>query len=265
MSRHAVLPRRLHRHFIAVAIACLLSPALAWAEDGPVLPLAADDRAQLEKMLGKDVIVTALPARPLLAAMQYLPKASGKLVFRVTERGKKPRDEIHTVTKLSQAGAVDSFQYDRTNEERMVFTTTENGGASITKDYDLEKQVISTFTPPQPLIIPGLAPGQSQNVKIAVAVADMDDPNNVSYRGSLDVSCINLGRFKVKVPAGTYDADLIKWTFAGDIGPASVETSQYRFLSEGNGMVAMVQWRSISAMLIYHEKSLVGRVLSKVE
>jgi len=265
MSHHAVFSRRLYQHLIVAAIACLLSPALALAEDGPVLPLAADDRAQIEKMLGKDVVVAALPARPLLPAMQYLPKAAGNLVYRVTEKGKKPRDEIHTVTKLSQSGSSDSFQYDRTNEERYVFTTTADGGASISKDYDLEKQVISTFQPPQPLIVPGLAPGQSKDVQMAVAVADIDDPNDVSYRGTLNVSCINLGHFKVRVPAGTYDADLIKWTFSGDIGPASVETSQYRFLSAGNGMVAMVQWRSISAMLIYHEKSLVGRVLSKVE
>jgi hypothetical protein len=246
-------------------MACLLSPSLASAADGPVLPLAGDDRAQIEKLLGKDVVVSALPARPLLAATAYMPKTSGKLIYLATEKGKKPQDETQTIKKISQPGSADSFEYDRAGKERMVFTSTENGGLAVSKDYDLEKEVISTFQPPQPLIVPGLAPGQSQQVSMAVAVADIDNPSKVEYNGSLNVTCTNLGRFKVKVPAGTYDADLIKWTFSGDIGPASVETSQYRFIAEGAGMVAMVQWRSISAMLIYHEKSRVGKVLRKAE
>ena len=61
--------------------------------------------------------------------------------------------------------------------------------------------------------------------------------------------------------AGTYDADLLKWTYSGDVGPASVETAEYRFIAKDAGMVAMVQWRSISAMLIYHEKSRIARQL----
>lgn len=265
MSHQRLFSQSRRRFFTLAFMACLLSPSLASAEDGPVLPLAADDRAQIEKLLGKDVIKSALPARPILTATAYMPKTSGKLIYQVTEKGKKAQDETQTIKKINQPGSADSFEYDRTGKERMVFTSTDNGGLSVSKDYDLEKAVVSTFQPPQPLIVPGLAPGQSQQVSMAVAVADISSPDKIDYHGTLNVTCTNLGRFKVNVPAGAYDADLIKWTFSGDIGPASVETAQYRFIAEGAGMVAMVQWRSISAMLIYHEKSRVGKVLRKAE
>ena len=64
-----------------------------------------------------------------------------------------------------------------------------------------------------------------------------------------------------QVPAGTFDADLIKWTYEGDIGPADVETTQYRFIAGGAGLVAMVEFRSVSAVLVYHENTKVGRLL----
>jgi hypothetical protein len=63
------------------------------------------------------------------------------------------------------------------------------------------------------------------------------------------------------VPAGTYDADLLKWAYEGGVGPASIETPEYRFMAKDDGMVAMGQWRSISAVLIYHERSRLARRL----
>ena len=54
-----------------------------------------------------------------------------------------------------------------------------------------------------------------------------------------------LGAFKVTVPAGTYDAALIKWDYKGEVGPASIEDTQYRFMAEGVGVVAMVDKKNI--------------------
>ncbi|WP_162917135.1 hypothetical protein [Dongia deserti] len=66
------------------------------------------------------------------------------------------------------------------------------------------------------------------------------------------------------VPAGTYDAVLIRWTYDGKIGPASIKDSQYRFLAPNAGMVAMAQIRSISAMLIYNDHTKHGKVLQQI-
>lgn len=247
--------------YIFVAMVAWTAPTCA--EDAPSA-LPAADRKQIEDLLGGGIILQSLPAGPLLTAADYLPKKGKKLIYTVSEKGKKKRDEIHTVVPIQEAGSRETFRYDRSGVGRSSFVA-EGAGLGVDREYDFDKQVVSTFNPPEPLIVAGLAPGQNRESVIAVEVADIEDPNEIDYRGKLKVTYSNLGRFRVKVPAGIYDADLVRWTYAGDIGPASVETAQYRFIAKDAGMVAMVQWRSVSAMLIYHERSRIAKVLRKVE
>ncbi|HVJ42467.1 MAG TPA: hypothetical protein VM639_13270 [Dongiaceae bacterium] len=257
------------RATLKIAIPCLFiavwtGGVSARAEDAPLSNLSAADRKQIESLLGSGIILQPLPGAPLLAATDYLPKKGNKFTYTVMEKGKKNRDEIHTIVPVQEPGSNETFRYDRSGVGRSSFVP-EGEGLAVDREYDLDKQVVSTFNPPQPLIVSGLAPGDNRESLIAVAVADIADPNDIDYRGKLKVTYSNLGRFRIKVPAGTYDADLVKWTYAGDIGPASVETAQYRFIAKDAGMVAMVQWRSVSAVLIYHERSRVARMLRKVE
>jgi hypothetical protein len=65
----------------------------------------------------------------------------------------------------------------------------------------------------------------------------------------------------VTVPAGTYDAALLKWDYDGSVGPASVQDTQYRFLAKDVGIVASIEKKKISALLLYHDNSNTGRVL----
>ena len=60
------------------------------------------------------------------------------------------------------------------------------------------------------------------------------------------------------VPSGTYDAALIRWNYTGEVGPATIKDSQYRFLVNGTGEVAMAQIRSTSALLIYNDHTSAG-------
>jgi hypothetical protein len=65
----------------------------------------------------------------------------------------------------------------------------------------------------------------------------------------------------VKVPAGTYDSQLVRWKWSGKVGPATIRDSHYRFLAPKAGMVAMILIRSISALLIYNDHTKRGKVL----
>lgn len=229
----------------------------AFADD--VSALAPEDRREIEKLLGKDLIVEALPGRPLLAPEQYLPQKTGGIVYEVRGKEKRPTEERHDITSDSAGNY--TYEIKGVSRREMSVGDQEHGG--ITKEFDFDQDVVSTFNPPQPLIVPGLKPGESHTVKVAVSVADIDDPSDEDYSGELDIIYQPLGRYRIKVPAGTFDADLIKWTYAGDIGPADVETTQYRFIAEGAGLVAMVEFRSVSAVLVYHENTKVGRLLKR--
>jgi|GEM_PF-1510042 len=238
----------------------LSAASAAAADDLKTLQLPQEDHEEITQLMGTDIVLQALPAGPLLPASAYLPKATA-LTFLVKAKGKQPYTETHRITPVSQANSQATFQYDKSGKGVMTFVPLGADGLAVSQETDLDKEVISTFTPPEPLIISGLAPGQSKEQTIAVSVADIAKPTKVDYTGTLDIIYTYLGRFKIKVPAGTYDADLLKWTYSGGVGPASVKTAEYRFIAKDAGMVAMVQWRSISAVLIYHERSRIARQL----
>ena len=264
---YSARPRLVSLQIVVLALqlfACIALSRPSQAEDGQVLPLAPADQKQIEALLGTKVILSALPARPLLPATGYMPQNAHQMTFTVQEKGKKPHTETHVITAADREKDGGDQQYEIKSVERMVFDDLGQDKV-VTREYDYDRSVVSTFTPGEPLILAGLRPGESRSSQIDVTVADIDKPTKIDFRGNLDVTYTNLGRFKVHVPAGDYDADLVRWTYTGDIGPASIETAQYRFIAENAGMVAMVQWRSISAVLIYHEKSRVGKMLSKIE
>ena len=95
-------------------------------------------------------------------------------------------------------------------------------------------------------------------------VYDLSDPQEVSYEGSLHLTYSYIGAFKVSVPAGEYEAALIKWDFKGKVGPASIEDTQYRFLANDVGAVAMIEKKNISAFLVYQDDSKFGKVLETI-
>ena len=120
-------------------------------------------------------------------------------------------------------------------------------------------------------IMPGIHPTAivspraelGDNVTIGVKVYDLSDPQEVSHSGSLNLEYSYVGAYKVTVPAGSYDAALLRWVYDGSVGPASVKDTQYRFVAKDVGVVASVEKKKISALLLYHDNSNTGRLLLK--
>ena len=94
---------------------------------------------------------------------------------------------------------------------------------------------------------------------------NLSDLKEVTHSGSLDVTYTYVGTYRVTVPNGTYDAALIRWDYTGEVGPATIKDSQYRFLANGAGEVAMTQIRSISALLIYSDHTKRGKFLERAQ
>src|SRR4030095_14972227 len=130
-------------------------------------------------------------------------------------------------------------------------------------EKDLGNKVLSRFSPGEPLILTGLQPGQSVTSSHTVEVYVLSNLTSVSHSGTLDVAYSYLGTFRVTVPAGTFDAVLVKSSYNGKIGPATIKESQYRFLAPNVGMVAMIQIRSISDFLVYNDHSKRGKLLAR--
>ena len=241
----------------------IISSGAAAQSAGPIIPLSDADRGQLDALLGKDVVGEALPSAPLENPASYLPRLGRTLTYQVVTQGKKPTIEIHEIAETTDAAFKPGWHYSVGDVSELYIQKDPAGRAVTSAEKDLDTKVLSRFIPGDPLVLTGLQPGQSVTSSHKVEVHDLSNLNVISHSGSLDVTYSHLGTYRVTVPAGTYDAALVKWSYSGKIGPANIKDSQYRFLAPNVGMVAMIQIRSISALLIYNDHSKRGKLLAR--
>jgi hypothetical protein len=239
----------------------LLFAGVSASKADSTIPLPSDDRAQIEKYLGTGVVGEPIAAKPLMAADQYLPPGDKATSYQVRESSGKTRTENHKVEATADPMFAPGWRYSAEPVGAFFLQKTADGGVAILGSQDLEEKVLSRYTPGEPLIVVGLAPGQSRKVTVQVAVSNLSNPTKVNHRGSLDITYSYIGAYRITVPAGTYDTVLIKWDYKGSVGPASIKLTEYRFIAPGAGMVAMVESRQISAMLIYNDKRKLGKLM----
>ena len=123
--------------------------------------------------------------------------------------------------------------------------------------------MLTRYNPPEPLLIAGMNAGDTRTITINVKVDDLNDPEDLEHKGTINLTFTYVGAYKVTVPAGTLDAALLRWDYKGKVGPASIEDIQVRFVAPDVGMVAMADKRDIAAMLVYNDHSKVGKVLQQ--
>jgi hypothetical protein len=246
----------------AISLLAMSSGAVAQSA-GPVIPLSNADRGQLDALLGTGVVGEALPSAPLGNPDSYLPRLGRTQTYQVVTPGKKLTIETHEITEETDAAFKPGWHYSVGDVSEMYIQKDPAGRAFTSAEKDLGNKVLSRFTPGDPLVLTGLRPGQSVTSAHKVEVYGLSNLTEVSHSGSLDVTYSHLGTFRVTVPAGTYDAALVKWSYSGKIGPANIKDSQYRFLAPNVGMVAMIQIRSISALLVYNDHSKRGKLLAR--
>lgn len=244
-----------------VVLAALLvaGPAPGHAPDGAALPQA--DRTALERGLGKDVVGDAVAAGPLAA--QDIALREGSWTYQVVSGQNQGQTETDVLTQLKRDQSGASWKY-QTGAKDLAFI--QRGGdqnIAILSEQDTDQGVITRFSPAEPILVVGMRPGDAKTVTIGVKVYDLSSPDEVSHTGSLDLTYSYIGAYKVTVPAGSYDAALLRWDYDGSVGPASVKDTQYRFLAKDVGIVASIEKKKISALLLYHDNSNTGKVLEK--
>ena len=243
-----------------------LSVGTTGAQDatGTVIELPAGDRQNLEQYLGKNVIGKAIPAKPIGngAASIGLRETTiyGTLVKGTGKAPKKGQ------WKYSRTGdATDGAWRLESGSTVLHLEVTSEGNVQVTAEEDHDQRVVSKFSPAEPRATTGMKPGASETIDIDVKVYDLRKPDHLEHQGTLKLTYTYVGAYEVTVPAGTYEAVLLKWHYKGKVGPASVEDTEYRFYSSEVGGVAYVEMKSISAMLVYNDKTKMGFVREKVE
>jgi len=129
---------------------------------------------------------------------------------------------------------------------------------------DSSHDVVVVPSPPNPFLLNGMKPGETRTFSQTVAVNYLDDPTRQDYSGSMSGGFTYVGTFKVTVPAGTYDAVLMRTKCSGKIGPAHTQDTAYYFFAPDVGVVAMISQEDVEAFWIIHIDTTIGKVLSSI-
>jgi hypothetical protein len=246
---------------VLVTFGLLLAlPINTGAQDaGAVVPLPAEMRNAAERYL-PGVVGEAVPAFPIDPGLAQL--AAGTRRYEIVSGGDKGKTEEHVIAPVPGDKTGGHWRYQVAH--RTVFLQQiPSQSLSIVSEEDSDQGVLTRYNPPEPLLIAGMNAGDSKTLTMKVDVYDLSDPKDVEHKGSLDVNLTYVGAYRVTVPAGTFDAALLKWDFKGKVGPASVEDIQARFVTPNVGMVAAAEKRDVAAFLIYNNNTKVGKVLAQ--
>lgn len=248
---------------IPVGIALLASMGLsrAGAAD-PVIPLPDEDRERLEKGLGPGIVGKAVAAPTIDDPATFLKVAGGRSWrFRYTSGDKKDKVEAFTLSPRKRPTGELIWKADTGPTTSMYLRTGSDGSIELVSDENRDEGVITRYSPPEPLWVSNLKPGDVRRSKHDVKVYDLNDPKDVSHRGYLNLVYTYVGAYEITVPAGTFEVVLLRWEYKGKIGPASIEDVQYRLLAKDIGPVALIEKFDASAFLVYQNHTKVGRVL----
>jgi hypothetical protein len=245
-----------------MALVCRSSAVLA--DDYPPRPLPDDDRQTLNEYLGKDVVGNSISAPALAHGLNDLLSLNDGIAWRMRVISGKGQgtEQLGSAGMLSRPNDSTRFRFDTGDGRNVLYGQLDpKGNLLCYASQDNQEGVISRFTPAQPIFLADVAPGEVRKVTSSISVADLSRPDVETHSGKLDIEFTNLGAYRLRVPAGTIDAVLVKTRLTGKVGPAIVEDTIYRFFAKNSGPVAMVETEDVSAVLIYHEKTRVGKVL----
>ena len=238
------------------------APSKAYGDSvsGKIIKLQAEDRGALA-ILGKGVVSQALPAKPITDTAKLMPLNEGKWTYRVLAGDHKGTNQEDIIARPKHDESGKSWR--RVVGKKCIdyYRVRDGGKIDMASEVDLVEDVITSYTPMFPVMFDGMRPGDKNEVKTDIRVYDLHDPTDEKYKGHLRVTHTYVGAYEVIVPAGKYQTVLIKSSYTGKVGPASVNDVGYMFYAEGVGMVASVERSHVAAFLFYDKKTKTPKIL----
>ncbi len=238
------------------------APSKAYGDpvSGKIIELQAADKEALA-ILGKGVVGKALPAKPVVDTARLMPLNEGKWTYRVLAGDHKGTNQEDIIARPKHDESGKSWRR-VVGKKYIDYYRVRNGGKiEMASEVDLVEDVITTYTPQFPVIFNGMRPGAQSEVETDIKVYDLHDPTDVKYKGHLKIVYTYVGAYEITVPAGKYQTVLIKSSYTGKVGPASVKDVGYLFYAEGMGIVASVERSHVAAFLFYDKRTKTPKVL----
>jgi hypothetical protein len=247
---------------VQIATICLLilAATLVRAED-LILPLPPDDQRALAKLLGADVVGAALRSKPIDDPSTLFPFHHERMTYRFTSGKSTGKSQVETLAKIQRPGGHFVWRLQLAPSLQGFLRQTSEGDIVMPAVAETNEDALVITTPANPFVPKGMQPGETRSYSQQVSVRYFDDLSDEQYSGTLKSDYTYVGTFRVTVPAGTFDAALLRVKVEGKVGPARTHGTNYNFFAPGVGLVAMVLQQKVSAFWIYNVDSAGGKVL----
>jgi hypothetical protein len=249
--------------FVSTALltALGLGPAPAARAGDPVLPLSAQDQAEITRLLGAGVVGKALPSQPITDTSVYFPLEERSSAYQVTSGKDAGKQQTLRTMKGKRPGGNDAWRFELSPSLAGFINQIEGGDLMMPAVSDADEGVIVVTKPANPFVLKGMKPGETRSFSQTVSVNYLDDPSDQRYSGTLTGTYTYVGTYEVTVPAGTYPSVLLRLNYAGKVGPAHTEDVAYYFFAPHVGVVAMISQEDVEAFWVIHIDSSTGKVL----
>jgi hypothetical protein len=238
----------------------MLIAASAHAND-VVLPLPPDDQQKITAELGAGVVGNAMPSKPIADTSVYFPLQDKMLTYQVTAGPHSGNTQVLGLAKVKRSSGKRAWRFQFSPSLAGFIHQTPEGDLIMPAVTDTSEGVVVVTTPANPFVLKGMKPGETRSYSQQVAVIALDDPADQEYSGSLNGTYTYVGTYPVKVPAGTYEAVLLRLKCDGKVGPAHTHDAAYYFFAPGVGVVAMISQEDATAFWIIHIDTTSGKVL----
>src|SRR5215831_15604654 len=254
-----MLRARTARILIAVT-SCAMSAIVATSSAQVASPSLAGD--ELLQVLGNGVIGAPEPAPAFRDPGGFARWEPGAWQYRITSGSRLGQTEVETVALISVTARGETWQRTIGQDSTLYLREVIGGGLVLPSQITHTHQALVYFEPPLSYLIAGLGPGESRVFEGRMDVYSAKNPAIKLYTGRIRATTLYAGVYRVKTPAGTFRAALIKTQYQIDIlTVVSVHDTLYTFYSEGVGKVAEAEHRRINAMALFNSDTKTGKLL----
>lgn len=217
---------------------------------------------ELLQVFGAGVVGGPESAPPLSDPLRLARWEAGEWRYQITSGARSGQTEVESLTLISATARGERWK--RTIGHESTLFLREAGGGSLVLPSQVTHpyQAIVYFEPPLSYLIAGLKPGESRVFDGRMDVYSVSNPAIKWYTGRIRATTAYAGVYRIRTPAGSFRAALIKTEYQIDIfAVVSVKDTLYTFYAEGVGKVAEAEHRRIAAMGLFNSDTKVGKVL----
>lgn len=247
---------------IAIVFAILMMASRPARAADVVLQLPAEDQQNINAQLGPGVVGAAVPSKTIDDPSVYFPLQEKGMTYQLTTGANSGNMQTLGLAKARRPGGKSAWKFKLSSTLDGFLHFSALGDIDMPAVSDSHEGVVVVTTPANPFLPKGMKPGETRSYSQKVVVNYLDDPTDQRYSGKVKSSYTYLGTYQVTVPAGTFNAILLRVKCKGKVGPAETHNTAYNLFAPGVGLVAMVLEEDVTAFWLFNIDSTIGKVLA---